>query len=42
VLVLPARFIDSVTAINIVDKFLSTPFDGGRHQARIEKMPLRK
>lgn len=41
-LVLPARFIDSVTAINIVDKFLSTPFDGGRHQARIEKIPVKK
>ncbi|MBD5271615.1 MAG: RpiB/LacA/LacB family sugar-phosphate isomerase [Bacteroides sp.] len=40
-LVLPARFIDSVTAINIVDTFLSTPFDGGRHQARIEKMPVK-
>ena len=39
VLVLPARFIDNVTAINIVEKFLNTPFDGGRHQARIEKIP---
>ncbi|ROT19752.1 RpiB/LacA/LacB family sugar-phosphate isomerase [Muribaculaceae bacterium Isolate-110 (HZI)] len=41
VLVLPARFIDSVTAINIVEKFLNTPFDGGRHQKRIEKIPVR-
>ena len=41
VLVLPARFIDSVTAINIVERFLSTPFDGGRHQARIDKMPVK-
>ena len=40
VLVLPARFIDTVTAINIVEKFLSTPFDGGRHERRIEKMPV--
>lgn len=41
VLVLPARFIDSVTAINIVEKFLNTPFDGGRHQRRIEKIPVK-
>lgn len=39
-LVLPARFIDSVTAIAIVDKFLNTPFDGGRHERRIEKIPV--
>lgn len=41
VLVLPARFIDNVTAIAIVEKFLSTPFDGGRHAARIAKMPVK-
>lgn len=42
VLVLPARFIDNVTAINIVETFLSTPFDGGRHERRIEKMPVKE
>lgn len=41
VLILPARFIDPVTAIAIMDKFLSTPFDGGRHQARIDKIPVK-
>lgn len=41
VLVLPARFIDNVTAIAIVEKFLETPFDGGRHAARIAKMPVK-
>ena len=40
VLVLPARFIDNVTAINIVETFLSTPFDGGRHERRVEKIPV--
>lgn len=40
VLVLPARFIDTVTAINIVETFLSTPFDGGRHERRVEKIPV--
>lgn len=40
VLVLPARFIDEVNAIAIVDAFLDTPFDGGRHQRRIDKIPV--
>lgn len=39
VLVLPARFIDNVMAINIMEKFLNTPFDGGRHARRIAKIP---
>lgn len=41
ILVLPARFIDSVTALQIVDTFLATPFDGGRHQRRIDKIPVK-
>ena len=40
VLVLPARFIDEATAINIVDKFLATGFEGGRHQRRIDKIKV--
>lgn len=40
VLVLPARFIDNVTALNIVETFFNTPFDGGRHERRIEKIPV--
>ncbi|MBO5456378.1 MAG: RpiB/LacA/LacB family sugar-phosphate isomerase [Muribaculaceae bacterium] len=40
ILVLPARFIDNVMAINIVEKFLETPFDGGRHAKRIAKIPV--
>lgn len=39
---LPARFISEDLAISIIDKFLSTSFDGGRHQGRIDKIPLRK
>ena len=37
---LPARFIDEETAYRIVDEFLNTPFDGGRHQDRIKKVDL--
>lgn len=40
VLVMPARFIDAVTALAIVDTFLDTPFEGGRHQRRIDKIPV--
>ncbi|MCH5346916.1 MAG: ribose 5-phosphate isomerase B [Muribaculaceae bacterium] len=40
-LVLPARFIDTVTALAIVDAFLTTPFEGGRHQARVDKIPVK-
>ena len=40
-LVLPARFIDNVTALAIVDTFLNTPFEGGRHQQRVNKIPLK-
>ncbi|MDE5940564.1 MAG: ribose 5-phosphate isomerase B [Muribaculaceae bacterium] len=41
VLVLPARFIPAEVALAIVDTFLSTPFEGGRHQARIDKIPVK-
>ncbi|MDE6801218.1 MAG: RpiB/LacA/LacB family sugar-phosphate isomerase, partial [Muribaculaceae bacterium] len=40
-LVLPARFIEPVKAIELVDIYLSTPFEGGRHSRRIEKMPVK-
>ena len=38
VLALPARFIDEDTARNIVEAFLSTEFEGGRHERRVEKI----
>ena len=41
VLVLPARFIDNVMAINIVETFLNTDFEGGRHERRIAKIPVK-
>ena len=40
VLVMPGRFIDTATASAIMDEFFTTPFEGGRHQARIDKMPV--
>ena len=38
---LPARFISLDLAKKIVDIFLSTEFEGGRHQKRIEKIPIK-
>ena len=35
---LPARFINEETAYRIIDEFLNTKFEGGRHQRRIEKI----
>jgi ribose 5-phosphate isomerase B len=37
---LPARFITDSQAIEIVKVFLSTGFEGGRHQIRINKIPV--
>ncbi len=38
VLALPARFIDFDTAMACVDVFLSTEFEGGRHERRVNKI----
>ncbi len=35
---LPARFIAKELALEIVQKFLNTDFEGGRHQNRVEKI----
>ena len=40
VLSLPARFVTFGEAKNMVDIFFSTDFEGGRHQKRIDKIPL--
>ena len=38
VLSLPARFISKELAMQIVDEFMNTDFEGGRHQRRVEKI----
>jgi ribose 5-phosphate isomerase B len=40
ILVLPARFINYNDAIKTIKTFLETAFEGGRHQQRIDKIPL--
>lgn len=41
VLVMPGRFIDQDMARKILDEFFTTPFEGGRHQKRIDKIPVK-
>ena len=38
VLALGERLVDTKTALSMVDIFLSTPFEGGRHQLRVDKI----
>ena len=40
VLVMPGRFVTNQEADEIMTKFFSTPFEGGRHQRRVEKIPV--
>ena len=35
---IPARFTSIQQAIEMVDTFLNTPFEGGRHQNRVDKI----
>ena len=39
---MPGRFIDTDMARKIMDEFLGTDFEGGRHQSRIDKMVVNK
>ena len=40
VLVMPGRFINDQEASQILEEFFSTDFEGGRHQKRIDKIPV--
>jgi ribose 5-phosphate isomerase B len=40
ILCIPARFTAEQQVIEMVDVFLNTPFEGGRHQSRIDKIPV--
>lgn len=42
IICIPARFIDLNTAENIVNMFINTSFEGGRHQKRVDKIPFKK
>lgn len=38
VLVLPARFVSAADATQILERWLETPFEGGRHERRVRKI----
>ena len=38
IIALPARFISTEEAIEIIDAFFTTPFEGGRHERRVNKI----
>ena len=41
ILVMPGRYIDTETASQIMEEFFNTEFEGGRHQKRIDKIPVK-
>ena len=41
VLAMPGRFVTNDEALEMVRTFLTTPFAGGRHARRIEKIPVK-
>ena len=42
VLCMPARFISNDEALEMLNIWLETKFEGGRHQRRLDKMPIQK
>lgn len=38
VICVPARFVDKATAKEMIDIFMETPFEGGRHENRVKKI----
>jgi ribose 5-phosphate isomerase B len=38
VLCIPARYVSLEMAITIMDKFIQSPFEGGRHEKRVNKI----
>jgi ribose 5-phosphate isomerase B len=38
IICLPARFIQIAEAYQMLDTFFNTPFEGGRHQNRVQKI----
>ena len=41
VLSIPARFVSEEQVKAILAAFLDTPFEGGRHEARVAKIPIK-
>jgi ribose 5-phosphate isomerase B len=41
IIALPGRFVDKELALKMVKIFLTTEFEGGRHETRVEKIAIR-
>ena len=41
ILVMPGRFISREEAVKAIASFFQTPYEGGRHQNRIDKIPVK-
>jgi len=41
IIALPARFVDAILALQMVEAFLNTTFEGGRHATRVNKIRCR-
>ena len=42
VLVIPARFVSDAEALKMLERWLDTEFEGGRHMRRVEKIDMGK
>lgn len=42
VLSIPARFVAKDLAVDMLETFVNTEFEGGRHQTRVNKIPAKK
>lgn len=40
IIAIPARFVSDEVAIDMVDTFLHIKFEGGRHQRRVDQIPV--
>ncbi len=40
ILSIPARYVSEAQALDMVKTFLETEFEGGRHQKRVDKIPV--
>jgi ribose 5-phosphate isomerase B len=38
ILILPSRFVSEAEGLDILRRWLTTPFEGGRHERRVEKI----
>jgi ribose 5-phosphate isomerase B len=39
IICVPARYVSNEISMQMIDKFLATEFEGGRHATRVEKIP---